>query len=253
MLIQACLNGNRAVGTHPSLPTRPEELAREARAAVAAGARSLHIHPRGHDGAETLAAEPCAVVLSVLRRACSGVPIGFSTGAWIEPDLGRRLTLLDGWRSKPDFASVNFAEDGAIVVAERLLGLGISLEAGLATVDDAERLLASGLEPRCQRILIEVEPPDDPARAVATARDIDRVLERASARTPCLHHGYGRATWAVLAAAVPRHDVRIGLEDTLVLPDGSPARDNAALVSEAVRLVRTRGTPLCLYRAERNG
>jgi uncharacterized protein (DUF849 family) len=35
------------------------------------------------------------------------------------------------------------------------------------------------------------------------------------------------------------YDVRIGLEDTLVLPDGRNPRDNAELVSEAMRRVRT--------------
>jgi uncharacterized protein (DUF849 family) len=34
------------------------------------------------------------------------------------------------------------------------------------------------------------------------------------------------------------YGVRIGLEDTLVMPDGWVARDNAELVTEAVRRVR---------------
>jgi uncharacterized protein (DUF849 family) len=33
------------------------------------------------------------------------------------------------------------------------------------------------------------------------------------------------------------YDVRIGLEDTLVMPDGRVAKDNAELVTEAVRRV----------------
>jgi uncharacterized protein (DUF849 family) len=32
-------------------------------------------------------------------------------------------------------------------------------------------------------------------------------------------------------------DARIGLEDTQVLPDGSPAPDNAALVAAALRIL----------------
>jgi uncharacterized protein (DUF849 family) len=34
------------------------------------------------------------------------------------------------------------------------------------------------------------------------------------------------------------HDIRVGLEDTLVLPGGRPARDNAALVAAALGLAR---------------
>ena len=52
-----------------------------------------------------------------------------------------------------------------------------------------------------------------------------------------LHHGAGRQTWAVLDAARRRgHDVRVGLEDTLVLADGSTARDNAELVAALAAL-----------------
>ena len=60
LLLQAALNGNR---DHPALPRRPEELAKDARAAVNAGARSVHLHPYDEHGCETLAAEPCAAVL----------------------------------------------------------------------------------------------------------------------------------------------------------------------------------------------
>jgi len=41
--------------------------------------------------------------------------------------------------------------------------------------------------------------------------------------------------WTVLDAALARgRDIRIGLEDTLVLSDGSRARGNADLVAEAL-------------------
>ena len=39
------------------------------------------------------------------------------------------------------------------------------------------------------------------------------------------------------AGVTAGHDVRVGLEDVLVLPDASPAADNAALVASAVALV----------------
>jgi uncharacterized protein (DUF849 family) len=37
-------------------------------------------------------------------------------------------------------------------------------------------------------------------------------------------------------------DVRIGLEDTLVRPDGSPALDNQELLAEAGRLIDAYGS-----------
>ena len=62
-MIQACLNGNRQPGEHPELPVTPEQLGRDARATVAVGATSLHVHPRAESGAETL--EPVAVAAAV--------------------------------------------------------------------------------------------------------------------------------------------------------------------------------------------
>lgn len=54
-LLQAALNGDRE---HPATPRTPGELASEARAAVDAEARSLHLHPYADSGRETLDAAP---------------------------------------------------------------------------------------------------------------------------------------------------------------------------------------------------
>ena len=77
--IKACLNGNREPGAHPALPLTADQLAADGAAAVAAGAQVLHIHPRGTDGLESLAAVDEAV--RAVRAAIPGVPIGVSTGA----------------------------------------------------------------------------------------------------------------------------------------------------------------------------
>jgi uncharacterized protein (DUF849 family) len=53
-----------------------------------------------------------------------------------------------------------------------------------------------------------------------------------------LWHGSGARTWEVIAAAgAAGIDVRVGLEDVLVLPDGGTTADNAELVSAAMRLI----------------
>ena len=65
-LLQAALNGDR---DHPATPRTPAQLAAEARGAVAAGARSLHLHPYDDSGRQTLAAAPCAAALRAVRGA----------------------------------------------------------------------------------------------------------------------------------------------------------------------------------------
>ena len=61
------------------------------------------------------------------------------------------------------------------------------------------------------------------------------MLEREGIELPQLHHGNDHTTWAVLDAAVRRErEIRVGLEDTLWLPDARRAGSNAELVAAAV-------------------
>jgi uncharacterized protein (DUF849 family) len=236
-LIKACLNGARSRTDHERVPQAPHELAADALATAHAGAAAVHVHARRADGSETLEPTESDAAVSAIRAVCPGLPVGLTTGAWIEPDLERRTAAIAGWRAKPDFASVNFSEQGAAEVAHVLAGAGIGIEAGLATLDDVDALSASGLAPRCLRLLVEVAERE-PGAAVAAAARISESLRALAPEVPQLHHGVEIATWHVIEAALEAgHDVRIGLEDTLVLEDGSPARDNAELVRLAARLV----------------
>ena len=231
MLLQAALNGPFGKDVHPQLPVTVHELARDAAACVAAGAQAIHLHPRDADGAERLDAQVVDVVVAAVRDAC-GVPVGVSTGAWIEPDLGRRLELIAGW-SAPDYASVNLSEEGAAETMRALIDAGIGIEAGVWSVEDAERLAAGGLGDRVTRVL--VEPVDVSAGdAVAVVDEIHAALERHGVTAPRLQHGDGEATWVLLRDAIRRGiDTRIGLEDTVDCPDGARAEGNEALVRAA--------------------
>jgi uncharacterized protein (DUF849 family) len=234
MLIKACLNGSRAPRAHPALPLHPIELAAAARDAVAAGAGALHIHPRRADGRQSLEPDDVAAAVAAVRAACPGVPLGVTTIAWAEPDLARRLALVRAWAtSRPDFASVNFSEAGAADICAALLANGIKVEAGLMLLDDARRLIESGLASRCVRLLIEPDEPESTA-ALATVEAIEALLDGAGIQAPRLLHGVDATAWPLLDAALRRgYATRIGLEDTLSMPDGSPARDNAQLMAEA--------------------
>jgi uncharacterized protein (DUF849 family) len=244
VLLKVCSNGTREPGSHPALPLMPDQLGPDAAAAVAAGAAAVHVHPRGPDGRQTLEAGPCGHAVASVKAACPGIPVGVTTGAWIEPDPGRRLTLVEHWQILPDFASVNLGEPGAVRLAGLLSDRGIGLELGLWNPDDAHLLVRSGLAARSLRVMLEPQQ-DDPAAALANADATARVLDSAGVRARLLLHGMEGATWPVLEAALDRGlDTRVGLEDTLRLPDGSLAPDNAALVAEARRLAEARGLTL---------
>jgi uncharacterized protein (DUF849 family) len=233
MLIKACLNGSRACGDHPALPLAPDELAREAHGAVEAGAGALHIHPRRADGEQSLESGDVAAAVAAVRTACPGVPVGVTTIALAEPDPARRLSLVRSWTLLPDFASVNFSEAGAADLCTALLEIGVGVEPGLSTAGDAQLLIATGIAGRCLRLLFEPEEQNLDA-ALATVAAIEVVLDTAGVRTPRLLHGLEGTAWSLLDIALERgYDVRVGLEDTLRLPDGRPARDNAQLVAAA--------------------
>lgn len=234
MLLQACLNGMRRRGEHDALPITPEELARDAAAVVEAGARTLHVHPRGPDGSESLEPEDCDAAVAAIREAAPGVELSLSTGIWITGgDAERRLECVRGWSELPDCVSLNVGEDGWVELGKLLAKRGIDVEIGLSAPDHPKLLAQSGLARGCIRAL--VEPQDTaPAVAIATAGAIDGGLEREGIGLAQLHHGNDMTTWAVMDAAVKRgHELRVGLEDTLALPDARRARDNAQLVSVA--------------------
>jgi len=232
-LIQAALNGPR---TDPGVPRSPADLAAAARAAARAGARSFHLHPRDADGIESLAPEHVAAAVGAVREACPGTEVGATTGLWIVGgDPEARLAALAAWTVLPDMVSWNVYEDGARELGRALLDRGIALEAGLDGPEHVEPLLATGLAPRCRRILVEPRHAD-PVAAVQEAEATRAALLAARVDAPQLHHGDDAATWAIVGAALARGlDVRVGLEDTLTGPDGAPA-DNAAQVAAASAL-----------------
>jgi uncharacterized protein (DUF849 family) len=240
VLVQAALNGGTTRAEHPAVPLTPAELAAEARAAADQGAQALHLHPRDPAGAQTI--DPYQVLAAVVAtRAATGLPVGVTTGIWtVGGDVARRLDLVARWTGadRPDYASINMNEPGTDDLADLLTSLGIQIEAGVWTAEDARVLGAAAFRDRILRVLIE--PVDrNPAAAVATAAEAASELARLGVTARQVHHGYDLATWDVMrAAAAMGQDVRIGLEDTTVLPDGSAAGGNADLVAAAVRLVR---------------
>ena len=70
VLIKACLNGSRKAGELPALPL-------------------------------SLEASDVEAAIEAVRTACPNVPIGASTGAWIEPGAELRVTLIRAWRLLP--------------------------------------------------------------------------------------------------------------------------------------------------------
>ncbi len=232
-MLKAALNGPRMPADHPGVPVTPAQLAQAARAAVAAGADALHLHPRGADGKESLHPDDVARALNAVREACPGVPVGVSSGFWILRDAGARAAAIRGWTVAPDFVSVNWHEPHSPELAALLLGRGIGVEAGLWTADAVRAFLDWPRRGEVLRVLLEL--PDQPVRACrAELRSMLALLDAADLDRPVVLHGLGESAWPVLREAGRRGlSTRTGLEDTLTLPGELPASDNAELVRVA--------------------
>lgn len=235
MIIQAALNGSRTHDENPAIPISPAELAGSAKGAVAAGARELHFHVRAADGRESVAPADVAAAVTAVRAAVPGIRFGVSTGMWILPDAARRQIAVAGWNVLPDYASVNFKEEGSVELAQLILSRGMGIEAGFTDLRGIEVFLECNLAPRCLRVLLEPQEPDFEA-ALQTVASVEAALDRGGIKIPRLLHGFNETAWAVIDAAAARgYDTRIGFEDILTLSNGAPAPSNAALVSEAFR------------------
>lgn len=227
MNLQACINGPRVKEGHVRMPRSAAEAAWEARACAQAGATSVHVHPR-EMRRESMSPGAVERTVTAIREAAPGLPVGVITGERVLPSVRDRVEAIERWEVLPDFASVNWHDDGATDVAAALLDRGIGVEAGLHSLRAARAFTSSRLREECMRVLVRLH-------AQAPLELADEILEEVTDEFPILLHGEGENCWPVLHLALERgFDIRIGLEDTLELPDGSPAPDNASLVSAAL-------------------
>ena len=235
MLIQAAMNGSRKREENPAVPISPAELAASAKEAVAAGARELHFHVRTADGRESVAAPDVAAAVTAVRAAVPGIRFGVSTGWWILRDASARYTAISAWNILPDYASVNFKEEGAVELAKLILSKGMSIEAGFSNLHGIQEFSCSGLAPHCLRILLEPFDPDLES-ALQNVVAIEAALDRGGIKLPRLLHGFNQTAWPMIDFAIAHgYDTRVGFEDILTLRDSTLASSNAGLVSEVLR------------------
>lgn len=226
-----CLNGPRGAADGVAVPLTPESMAQAAAEAVAAGATDIHVHPKTPCGQDSLSPRVVAATLDAIRARVP-VPVGVTTGAWADPDPEDRLARIRSWTVLPDHASVNWHEPGAESLAAALIDLGVGVEAGIwSGTNGVARFAVSALAPKVLRVLAEVT---DTEAAEASARALLTELGPAHGR-PVLLHGEDAGAWPVLRLAGRLGlATRIGLEDTLFLPDGRRAVSNAQLVAEGL-------------------
>jgi uncharacterized protein (DUF849 family) len=142
------------------------------------------------------------------------------------------------WATPPPYVSINFSEEGARDLARWVVSQGIGFEAGMGTEEAAKNFTRAGLANQCIRAMFEPEH-DNLDEALAVVEKMDAMLTRLYIESPRMLHGHNATVWPMIREAKKRGwQTRIGLEDTVLLPDGKPAKDNADLVAAAVKIAK---------------
>jgi uncharacterized protein (DUF849 family) len=254
MLLMAAPNGaRRNQADHPALPLTAAELATTAAAVRAAGAAAIHIHVRDRHGAHLLDAAAYREAIAAIRRA-----VGRQLIIQVTTEAVGRYTAAE------QMAMVRDLRPEAVSLALRELIPGQAAES--AAAEFLAWLTHEHIWP--QYILYS---PEDLARFADLRRrglipgerpDVLCVLGRYSNNQPAepadflpflnadlpadwtlCAFGPRENACVLLAAALGGH-ARVGFENNLRLPDGSLARDNAALVAAAAAAAAAAGRPL---------
>jgi 3-keto-5-aminohexanoate cleavage enzyme len=257
ILIVAALNGSRDRKVAKKLPYTSAEIAKEAKRAVDAGAGVVHVHARRDDGGLAFDLTFDAIVSAI--RALVDVPISITTQRTRQTSLGTVTALFDVLRELPELATVNVQppapdlpahREEARQILEACERAGVAPEPGinaLEAIADVEALYEDGLLAQAPWLNLELGAAagtSDQGLA-GTPRNLLRLVDALDGTLGQLRwiaHGEGSATAAVCAtaAALGGH-VRVGLEDSALLPDGTPATSNAELVELAVALADSLG------------
>jgi hypothetical protein len=138
-----------------------------------------------------------------------------------------------------DCATVNLSVDSFERVMYAMLDVG---SASTLACGHRSRwsVLRCGLMTRVQRVSIELDPGEPyflQGEPLHLAQQVNDLLDDVGSTCTRLTHGMNDWTWALVEDAFRRgHDTRVGFEDSVLLPNGTKADDNAQLVEAAVVL-----------------
>lgn len=237
MLIKVALNGARPKSENKFIPQTLEEIKNEVTQLYGMGLKVFHIHCYDENGNESLHPKDVDNLVVAIKGIGGDIQVGISSGDWIEPDLQKRIAYIKQWSHAPDFISVNMIEDAALEVCEVLLAKGVLIEAGLNEKKAAEIFAESDLREGCCRVLIEPEE-EELSAALKTVREIEDVLDSHNIGIKRLLHGFNSVAWNILREAEKRgYDRRIGMEDTIYLPDGKMVESNVEILQEAIKMI----------------
>lgn len=255
ILANAPNGATRTKADHPALPITAAEIARTAAEIAEAGAALIHVHVRDADGRHLLDAEAYRTVTAAIRT-----------------EVGERLVVQITSEAAGRYAA---PEQMAVVRETRPEAVSLALREILPDAAAEAAAAAFFAWARRERVLLQIilyEPAEVIRYAALKARGVlgegqdfplfvlgrytPGQVSRPADLLPFLAAaGDGAPLWsicafgprenacALVAAGLGGH-VRVGFENSLLAPDGSPARSNAAQIRRAAEGARLLGRPL---------
>ena len=239
---------------NPAVPYTVEEIVREAKSAVDAGAAIVHLHVRYDDGTPTQSRDRFQECEEAILKECPNVILIPSTGGAVGMTPDERLQSTDT-TPLPEMATLdcgtcNFGDeifDNTLptmrAFGKRMMERGIKPEYECFEMGHLDTII---------RMARKGEVPGDPMQfnfvlgvpgcTPATVDNLCWLVKNIPAGSTWTATGIGRHAFTLAAPAIVMGgNVRVGFEDNLYLERGVLAKSNGELVDKVVRMAKLLG------------
>lgn len=239
---------------NPAVPYTVEEIVREAKSAVDAGAAIVHLHVRHDDGTPTQSRERFQECEEAIYKECPNVILIPSTGGAVGMSPEERLQSTDT-TPLPEMATLdcgtcNFGDeifDNTMptmrAFGKRMMERGIKPEYECFEMGHLDTILTMARKgevpgaPMQFNFVLGV-----PGCTPATVDNLCWLVRNIPSGSTWTATGIGRYAFQLAAPAIVMGgNVRVGFEDNLYLERGVLAKSNGELVDKVVRMAKLLG------------
>ena len=242
---------------NPAVPYTVEEIVREAKSAVDAGAAIVHLHVREDDGTPTQSRARFQECEDAIYKVCPNVILIPSTGGAVGMTPDERLQSTDTTpipeMATLDCGTCNFGDeifDNTMptmrAFGKRMIERGIKPEYECFEMGHLDTILTMARKgevpgaPMQFNFVLGV-----PGCTPATVDNLCWLVKNIPAGSTWTSTGIGRHAFTLAAPTIVMGgNVRVGFEDNLYLERGVLAKSNGELVDKVVRMAKLLGRPI---------
>ena len=239
---------------NPAVPYTVEEIVREAKSAVDAGAAIVHLHVRHDDGTPTQSRDRFQECEEAIYKECPNVILIPSTGGAVGMSPEERLQSTDT-TPLPEMATLdcgtcNFGDeifDNTMptmrAFGKRMMERGIKPEYECFEMGHLDTILTMARKGQVPGATMQFNfVLGVPGCTPATVDNLCWLVKNIPAGSTWTATGIGRYAFQLAAPAIVMGgNVRVGFEDNLYLERGVLAKSNGELVDKVVRMAKLLG------------